>query len=76
MDRTNLAHRYSPVEPESGVFVAAPRGRPVDSREIVGPKAPAEDPRSGDDSHARLALYEALCVLARCAARISHGGVR
>ena len=78
MDKSNLARTstYSPTDPESGKFVAAPRVTPVDSREIVGHQTPAEDSRDGEASAARLALMEALCVLARAAARLSHGGVR
>lgn len=75
-----LAHRYeSPVEPaeaESGTFVAAPRVNPADARAEVGPKARPEDSRVGDETAVRLALLEALCVLARAAALLSQGGVR
>jgi hypothetical protein len=76
MSKSNVAHTYSPTEElESGTFPAAPRVSPVDAQK-VGPEAPAEDSRDGDANAARLALYEALCVLARAAARLSHGGVR
>jgi hypothetical protein len=75
MDSSRLARtsQYSPTgEPESATFAAA--GRAFGSRSEVGHEASADDPRAGDET-ARLALCEALCVLANAAARL-EGGAR
>jgi len=78
MDRTNLARTstYSPTLPESGVFAAVARATPVGAHAKIASDARKEDSPIGDEHPARLALYEALCVLANAAARLSQGGVR
>jgi hypothetical protein len=58
---SNVAHTYSHTEPESGVFAAARK---------VAPEPISEDSPIGDDRSARLALYEALCVLANAASKL------
>ena len=60
MNRSNLARTstYSPTEPESGVFAAAPKQS----------DEPTEDLRA-----AREALYSALITLANAAARLGGG---
>jgi hypothetical protein len=61
MSNQNVAHTYSPTEPESGVFAAAQK---------VAPEPVNADSQIGDEHSARLALYEALCVLANAASRL------
>jgi hypothetical protein len=68
MTKQNV-HRYeSPVEPESGVFAAAkPLGTSSDAQNFsIGP--------AQIDGAARLALFEAICILARAASRCTEIG--
>jgi hypothetical protein len=68
MSNQNVAHTYSPTEPESGVFPAAkPLGRSSHDEKF------SIDPAQIDGA-ARLALFEAICILARAASRCTEVG--